>query len=98
MGSDDVGLFMIIANSKRHPKNTETDQLPISEVITGLPRPYHNAVLWPTAATDGGEGSHRSSGTFYGQVTCVASPTKISFFADSSNRSATGRTSTSVFS
>ena len=27
---------------KRHPNNTKTDQLPISEVITGLPRPYHN--------------------------------------------------------
>ena len=41
--SDDVGLspvsFMIIPNTKR----IKTDQLPISEVITGLPRPYHNA-------------------------------------------------------
>ena len=35
-------LFMIISNTKRHPNNTKTDQLPISEVITGLPRPYHN--------------------------------------------------------
>ena len=33
---------MIIPNTKRHPNNTKTDQLPISEVITGLPRPYHN--------------------------------------------------------
>ena len=33
---------MIISNIKRHPNNTKTDQLPISEVITGLPRPYHN--------------------------------------------------------
>ena len=46
MASDDVGSrpsrFMIIPNTKRHPNNTKTDQLPISEVITGLPRPYHN--------------------------------------------------------
>ena len=35
-------LFMIIPNTKRHPNNTKTDQLPISEVITALPRPYHN--------------------------------------------------------
>ena len=34
--------FMIISNTKRHPNNTKTDQLPISEVITGLRRPYHN--------------------------------------------------------
>ena len=39
--------FMIIPNSKRHPSNTKTDQLPISEVITGLPRPYHhNHLPW----------------------------------------------------
>ena len=36
-----VSFFMIIQNTKRHPNNTKTDQLPISEVITGLPRPYH---------------------------------------------------------
>ena len=46
MASDDVGSrpsrFMIIPNTKRHPNNMETDQLPISEVITGLPRPYRN--------------------------------------------------------
>ena len=35
-------LFMIIPNTKRHPINTKTDQLPISEVTTGLPRPYHH--------------------------------------------------------
>ena len=35
-------LFMIIPNTKRYPNNTKTDQLPISEVITGLPRPHHN--------------------------------------------------------
>ena len=35
-------LFMIIPNTKRHPHNTKTDQLRTSEVITGLPRPYHN--------------------------------------------------------
>ena len=40
--------FMIIPNTKRHPNNTKTDQLPISEVITGLPRPYHNS-SWFTA-------------------------------------------------
>ena len=46
MASDDVGSslsrFMIVPNTKRHPHNTKTDQLPISEVTTGLPRPYHN--------------------------------------------------------
>ena len=35
-------LFMIIPNTKRHLNNMKTDLLPISEVITGLPRPYHN--------------------------------------------------------
>ena len=35
----------IIPNTKRHPNNTRMDQLPIFEVITGLPRPYHNT-LW----------------------------------------------------
>ena len=34
--------FMIIPITKRHPNNTNTDQLPIPEVITGFPRPYHN--------------------------------------------------------
>ena len=41
MVSDDAGsrpfLFMITPNTKRHPNSTKTDQLPISEVITGLP-------------------------------------------------------------
>ena len=37
--------FMIIPNTKRHPNNTKTDQLPIFEVITGLPRPYLNTYL-----------------------------------------------------
>ena len=56
MASDDAALarliFMIIPNTKRHPKNTKTDQLPISEVIIGLPRPYHNtsAPWWATYA------------------------------------------------
>ena len=36
---------MIVPNKKRHPNNTKTDQLPISEVITGLSRPYHNSLL-----------------------------------------------------
>ena len=48
MASDDAGLrpslFMIIPNTKRNPNNTKTDQLSISEVITGLPRPYHNNI------------------------------------------------------
>ena len=35
-------LLMIIPNTKRHPSNMKTDQLPISDVITGLPRPYHH--------------------------------------------------------
>ena len=39
-----TSLFMIIPNTKRHANNTKTDQLPISEVITGLPRPYHHTV------------------------------------------------------
>ena len=49
---------MIIPNTKRHPNNTKTDQLPISEVITGLPRPVtvyrlpirlpaKSALTWP---------------------------------------------------
>ena len=42
MASDDAALarlfFMIIPNTKRHPNNTKTDQLPISEVITGQGR------------------------------------------------------------
>ena len=37
--------LMIVPNTKRRPNNTKTDQLPIFEVITGLPRPYHNT-LW----------------------------------------------------
>ena len=49
MASDDVGLspvpFYENPEYKRHPINTKTDQLPISEVITGLPRPYHNRML-----------------------------------------------------
>ena len=57
MVSDDAGsrpfLFMITPNTKRHPNSTKMDQLPISEVITGLPRPYHNIritsrTLWTT--------------------------------------------------
>ena len=49
MASDDVGLspvpFYDNPEYKRHPNNTKTDQLPISDVITGLPRPYHNTPL-----------------------------------------------------
>ena len=50
MASDDAGLsrvsFMIIPNTKRHTSNMKTDQLPISEVITGLPRPYHHNIRY----------------------------------------------------
>ena len=49
MAFDDAALarlfFMIIPNTKRHLNNTKTDQLPISEVITGLPRPYNHIGL-----------------------------------------------------
>ena len=41
--------FIIIPNTKRRPNNAKTDQLPISEVITGLPRPCHHTaqpVCW----------------------------------------------------
>ena len=34
--------FKIIPNTKRQPNNSKTDQLPISKVIAGLPRPYNN--------------------------------------------------------
>ena len=44
---------MIIPNTKRHPNNTKTDQLPIFGVITGLPRPYHNTTPpWWAAYAD----------------------------------------------
>ena len=46
MASDDAALARLIfyddPEYKRHPNCTKADQLPISEVITGLPRPYHN--------------------------------------------------------
>ena len=46
MASDDAVLarFFFYDNPeyKRHPTYTKTDQLPISEVITGPPRPYHH--------------------------------------------------------
>ena len=46
MASGDVGSrpsrFMIIPNTKRQFNMTKTDQFPSSEVITGVPRPYHN--------------------------------------------------------
>ena len=38
--------FMIIPLTKRHPNNIKADQLPISEVVTGLPRPYHHNNVW----------------------------------------------------
>ena len=49
MASDDVGLSPVPSydnpDYKRHPNNTKKDQLPTSEVITGLPRPDNNIVL-----------------------------------------------------
>ena len=32
--------FMVIPNTKRHPNNTKTDQLPFWGVITDIPSPY----------------------------------------------------------
>ena len=48
MASDDAArpsLFYDNPEYKRHPNDTKTDQLPISEVITGLPRPYHHTYV-----------------------------------------------------
>ena len=49
MASDHVGCrpshFMCIPNTKRHPNNTKTDQLPIFGVNIGIPRPYLNTLL-----------------------------------------------------
>ena len=47
MASDDAALARLFffyddPEYKRHPNYTKTDQLPISEVITGLPRLYHH--------------------------------------------------------
>ena len=46
MTSDDAVLARLFfydnPEYKRHPNYTKTDQLPISEVITGLSRPYHH--------------------------------------------------------
>ena len=33
--------FMILPNTNRHPNKTKTEQFPVYEVITDLPRPYH---------------------------------------------------------
>ena len=54
-------LFMIIPNTKRHPKKTKMDQLPISEVITGLPRPYHNITASAAAAAAAARSSSSKS-------------------------------------
>ena len=43
--------LMIIPNTKRHPNNTKTVQLPIFKVTTGLPRPYHNTSASPRSLT-----------------------------------------------
>ena len=40
-----VSFFNDNPEYKRHPNYTKTDQLPVSEVITGLPRPYHHTVI-----------------------------------------------------
>ena len=57
---------MIIPNTKLHPNNTKTDQLPISEVITGLPRPYHNTsqneVVWVTHIRKGNTQKKKHAG------------------------------------
>ena len=42
--------FIIIPNEKRHPNDTKTEQLHVSEVVTGLPRPCHNSVAQRTIA------------------------------------------------
>ena len=46
MASDDAALARLFfydnPEYKRHPNYTKTDQNPLSEVITGLPRPYHH--------------------------------------------------------
>ena len=50
MASDDAALARLFfydnPEYKRHPNYTKTDQLPISEVITGLSRPYHHIYPW----------------------------------------------------
>ena len=50
MASDDAALARLFfydnSEYKRHPNYTKTDQLTISEVITGLPRPYHHKGLF----------------------------------------------------
>ena len=47
MASDDAALVRLFfydnPEYKRHPNYTKTDQLPVSEVITGLSRPYHHS-------------------------------------------------------
>ena len=47
MASDDAALARLFfydnPEYKRHPNYTKTDQLPVSEVITGLSRPYHHS-------------------------------------------------------
>ena len=49
MASDDAALARLFfydnPEYKRHPNYTKTDQLPISDVITGLPRPYHHTYV-----------------------------------------------------
>ena len=49
MASEDAALARLFfydnPEYKRHPNYTKTDQLPISEVITGLSRPYHHTIL-----------------------------------------------------
>ena len=46
MASDDAAFARLFfcdnPEYKRHPNYTKTDQLPISEVITDLPRPHHH--------------------------------------------------------
>ena len=49
--------LMNIPNTKRHPNNTETDQVPFLEVITGLPRPYLHNYACPRARVNDGNTS-----------------------------------------
>ena len=81
---------MIISNTKRHPNNTKTDQLPISEVITGLPRSYHQLPVLPgisafdtadTARTRSalGENIADTAGIYTGSISSVRTASTAPF-------------------
>ena len=65
MASDDAAFARLFfydnPEYKRHLNYTKTDQLPISEVITGLPRPYHHN----GGRQHMGRGQHRA---YYGML------------------------------